>query len=352
MKRLKKMVLMGFAVLSLSLSQVSAQNVFKTTPQSTIAYYEYVPNNYNSTSDKYPVVIFLHGLGERGPNTTNITTLRDNIYKVAKLGPPMYVKNGTDFPFILISPHLKSNYGGWPSSYVMEVINHVKTYMKIDERRIYITGLSLGGGGTWTMAQDFTKLFAAVAPVCGSNNSTSKAINIARESLPVWGFHGNRDYTVPLSRTVNMVNAINGCTPKPTPLAKVTIYSGISHNAWTYAYKTDNSMHTPNLYQWLLKFTNIANGGNKIPIAKAPADITKYLTSGNTLAVTGSATDADGSIAAYTWAKIGGPAVTMTGATTRYLKLSKLVRGTYEFRLTVKDNSGNTDSDYVRVIVK
>jgi predicted peptidase len=352
MKKTKLIFFYSLVMLVASFSKVSAQQLFKTTPSSVIAYYQYLPPDYNSNSNKYPVVIFLHGIGERGPNTTDKATLEANIYKVAKLGPPMYVKNGTKFPFILISPQLKSNYGTWPSSYVMEVINYVKTYLRIDERRIHITGLSLGGGGTWVTAQDYPKLFATVLPVCGGYNSPSKASNIARENLPVWASHGSVDKIVSMSKTVTMVNAINGCTPKPSPLAKLTIYSGVAHNAWSYAYRTDHSLHTPNVYEWMMSYTNTSTAGNKIPLAKAGSDLTKSIATGTSISITGSGTDTDGSIASYTWTKISGPTGTLSGTTTKTFKVSSLKKGIYIFRLQVKDNSGNTDSDYIKLTVK
>jgi predicted peptidase len=352
MKKIKLIVIYSAALLAASFSKVSAQQLFKTTSSSVIGYYEYLPADYNANSNKYPVVIFLHGIGERGPNTTDKSTLEANIYKVAKLGPPLHVKNGTKFPFILISPQLKSNYGTWPSSYVMEVINYVKTYLRIDERRIYITGLSLGGGGTWVTAQDYPKLFAAVVPVCGGYNSPTKAINIAKENLPVWASHGSVDKIVSMSKTVNMVNAINGSTPKPSPLAKLTIYSNVAHNAWSYAYRTDHSLHTPNVYDWMMSFTNTTTAGNKIPLAKIGSDVTKSIATGTSTSITGYGTDTDGTIASYSWAKISGPTATLSGTTSKTLKVSSLKKGTYVFRLQVKDNAGNTDSDYVKLIVK
>src|SRR3954468_502271 len=108
--------------LALGTTSISAQQIFRTTPASVIAYLEYVPQDYNTNSDKYPIVFFLHGIGERGTNTTDLATLQTSVQTVAKHGPPMYVKNGTQFPFILISPQLKSNYGEWTTSYLMEVI--------------------------------------------------------------------------------------------------------------------------------------------------------------------------------------------------------------------------------------
>src|SRR5690606_36092758 len=126
--------------------QWNAQQTFKTTKKSVIGYLEYLPKDYASNSNKYPVVIYLHGIGERSANSTNPATLEGTINKVAKLGPPKYAKAGEKFPFILISPQLKSNYGNWPTAYVMEVIDYVKTYLRVDEKQIHITGLSLGGG--------------------------------------------------------------------------------------------------------------------------------------------------------------------------------------------------------------
>ncbi|HEY0744636.1 MAG TPA: prolyl oligopeptidase family serine peptidase [Chryseosolibacter sp.] len=352
MKRLKSFLFFALTLTAVSFGKVSAQQIFKTTAASTIAYYEYLPADYNANSNKYPIVIFLHGIGERGPNTTDIQVLKDNIYKVAKLGPPLHVKNGTKFPFILISPQLKNNYGTWPSGYVMEVLNYVKTYLRVDEKKIYITGLSLGGGGTWVTIQDYPELFAAALPVCGGYNSTSKAYKIAGENLPVWASHGSIDDVVPMSRTVNMVNAINASTPKPSPLAKLTIYTGVKHNAWSYAYRTDHSLHTPNVYEWLMSFTNSTNKGNKIPIASAGVDQTKYLSQTTTSSISGSATDTDGTISTYEWTKQSGPSATLSGTATKTLKVSSLKKGVYVFRLKVKDNSGNSDSDYVKIFVK
>jgi dienelactone hydrolase len=345
MKKLLLLNLTLFAVATIA----TAQQKFRTTSSSVIGYLEYLPEGYNENSNKYPIVIFLHGNGEKGPNSTDTTVLKQYINLVAKHGPPKHVNNGSDFPFILISPQLKSNNSTWTSAYVMEVINHCKTYLKIDERRIYITGLSLGGGGTWVAAQDYPALFAAIAPVCGGYNATSKACGIAGENLPVWAFHGDSDSVVPLSRSTTMVNAINACVPAPSPLAKMTIYPGVGHNAWDYAYKTDNSLHNPNVYQWLLSYTNTSNNGNKIPVANGGYD--KVIAGKTSGTITGSGVDPDGTIASYNWKKISGPSVTLLNTTSSTVSLSALTLGTYIFRLQVTDNNGNTDSDYVKVTV-
>jgi predicted peptidase len=350
MKVTKRIALIALMVLGFAF-QMNAQQVFRTTSTSTIPFYQYVPTDYNSNSNKYPIVIFLHGIGERCPNTNDKNVLDDYISQVAKLGPPMYVKNGTNFPFILISPQLKNNYGSWPSWYVMEVINYVKSYLRVDEKRIYITGLSMGGYGTWTMIEDYPKLFAGAAPVCGAYNRPSKAPGIAAESVPVWAFHGTKDNVVKYTVTTNMVNAINASNPKPSVLAKYTLYSDVYHDAWKYAYRTDHTKHNPNFYDWIKQFTNTRNGGNQIPTANANADQTKYVSSTRSTVIYGSATD-DGAIATYRWTKISGPTATISGVDTKTLNVTGLQVGTYVYRLTVKDYNGNTDSDYVKVTVK
>jgi dienelactone hydrolase len=345
---MRRFVLTMFVCFSVA-GFVFGQQTFRVTSPSVIAYLEYLPADYHSNSDKYPVVIFLHGIGERGTNTTDTTLLKQSIGTVTRNGPPLHVKNGTQFPFILISPQLKSNYGDWPSAYVMEVIEHCKTYLRIDEKRIYLTGLSLGGGGTWWTAQDFPKTFAAIAPVCGSRNSVTKACYIAAENIPVWAFHGTEDGVVAMTKSLNMVNAINACLPIPNPLAKLTLYPGIGHDSWTNAYQPNHSVHNPNVYEWMLSYTNTRNTGNSLPVANAGADITVNTSS---VTLSGSASDEDGSIASYSWTKVSGAAIAMTNSAAPALELTGLPVGEYIFRLKVTDNSGNTDSDYVRIKVQ
>ncbi|MFZ6010667.1 MAG: PKD domain-containing protein [Bacteroidota bacterium] len=344
-----KFFALSLFLISAALNSTVAQQVFKTTETSVIGFLEYLPAGYNSNSDKYPVVIFLHGIGERGPNSTDPSVLDDGAPLLVKHGPPKHVNNGTEFPFILISPQLKSNYGDWPSWYVMEVIQHVKTYLRIDERRVYLTGLSLGGGGTWTTVQDYTTEFAATAPVCGNRNSTSKACLLAAENLPVWAFHGDIDTVVPLSKSVSMINAINACVPAPSPLAQLTIYTGVAHNAWDRAYKPDHTYHNPNVYEWMLSFMNMKNGSNTIPIADAGND---QVTSSTSVTLTGTGSDPDGSVATYSWSQVSGPApATWTNNSSASVNVNGLVPGSYLFKLQVTDQNGGHDTDYVTVTV-
>lgn len=351
MNKAKLQLFLSLALAIISSSLAYGQQVFKVTPQAT-GYLEYLPPDYNSNSNKYPVLIFLHGMGERGPNSTNFNTLQSGSSMLTKHGPPRHIKNGYKFPFIVISPQLKNNYGRWPATYVDEVVEHVRTYLRIDPARIYVTGLSLGGGGAWEYAETYAHKIAAVAPICAGYNNPSKACNIASNKLPVWTFHGDKDNIVNMSKTVNMVNAIKACSPAPNPAPLLTIYPGVDHNSWDRAYRTDNSLHSPNLYDWMMSKSKggSSSGGNATPNANAGPDKNITLPT-NSVVLNGSGSDSDGSISSYTWTKVSGGSASLNGASTPNLNASGLGQGNYVFRLTVKDNKGASKSDDVNVKV-
>ena len=327
-----------------------AQQTAKMSPKGT-GYLEYLPDGYNGNSNRYPIVISLHGIGEKG------NTLAD-LSKASNVSLAKYVKQGTKYPFIIISPQLKKTMGRWTGDYVMEVINHVKSYLRVDANRIYLTGLSLGGGGVWSVATSYPDVFAAIVPICSGYNMTSSACKIAGRNIPVWAFHGDADATVGESVTISMINAINNCSPKPSPLAKMTIFPGLGHMIWDRVYKETSAIN------WMLGFTkgtspsepvekpeDDAPVANTAPVAKAGSDKTITLPT-NSITINGSATDADGTISSYTWTKTYGGSLTMSGTTSKDLQLSNLQQGAYIFVLTVKDNNGATDTDAMKVTVK
>lgn len=330
--------LLSMIVLSFAFSSSNAQNqTAKLTPVSQIGYYEYLPPDYNSNSNNYPIVIFFHGQGERGNGTTELA-------KIANLGPPKFVRDGYKFPFILISPQLKSVYSNWPTWYMDEVVEHVRSYLRVDPARIYITGLSLGGGGAWEYGYTFPQKVAALVPVCGGYNTVSKACILATNNIPIWASHGDKDTVVPMSRTTNMINAINACVPAISPAPIYTIYPNVAHNAWDFAYRTDNSLHNPNVYQWMMGFT-------KQGVAvSAGVDVTLFLPT-NSTTITGLASTSSGTITSYNWTKVSGPAVTITNPNAPTVSLSNMVSGVYTFRLTATNSLGQTGFDDVKVTI-
>jgi dienelactone hydrolase len=341
MRRMKLKVLYSLLVLTALVFSAHAQQTAKLTP-SGIGFLEYLPQGYNSNSDKYPIVIALHGIKEKGNTLTDVA-------RVANVGLPKYVKFGAQYSFILISPQLKTTMGRWTGDYVMQVLNYVRTYLRVDPSRIYLTGLSLGGGGVWSVSTANPNVFAAILPICSGYNITSAASTLANVDMPVWGFHGDADHTVGMSVTINMINAINSF--KPNPLAKLTIFPGMGHVIWDKVYKETSAL------TWLLSFRKGSPApapqptGNANPVASAGGDKTVTLPT-NSVSITGTATDSDGTVASYTWTKKAGGAATLSGTTSKTLSVSGLVEGAYTFTLTAKDNDGASDSDDVLVTVK
>jgi len=198
------------------------------------SYWLYVPEEYATSQEKWPLILFLHGAGERG----------DDLDKVTIHGPPKLIaKESKTFPFIIVSPQCPER-GWWPGTYQVESLNalldDLVSRYRVDEDRIYLTGLSMGGFGAWALAAAFPDRFAAIAPICGAGNP-EHAGRIAH--IPQWVFHGGKDNVVPLKRSEEMVAALKqaGCD------VKLTVYPDAGHDSWTETY------NNPELYEWFLK---------------------------------------------------------------------------------------------------
>jgi hypothetical protein len=347
---LKQLAFFAFPIVVLlftSVSTVKNQN-FRST-DSGIGLLQYLPPGYHENSDKYPLVIFLHGFVERGVNSNDVVILESTISTVDNFGPPRHVRKGYKFPFIMISPQLKYKYEKWPAAYVHEVVEWAKENLRVDEKRIHITGLSLGGGAAFLATQEYPALFASSAPVCAYWNSPAKAPAIARENVAVWAFHGEDDQQVPLHTTSYMIDSINRCIPPPDPKAKLTVYSESRHDIWDFAYDTSQG-ESPNLYEWMMSIQKRKNGSNYIPSANAGED--QILNSPGTVILSGSGSDVDGTIEKYHWRKVTGPRAVFANESAATSSVVLARKGTYLFKLTVTDNEGSTDTDFVRIIVK
>ena len=202
---------------------------YKQTRTAKINYLLHLPKNYDGKgSEKYPLILFLHGAGERGTN----------IWKVATHGPAHVVTTNSDFPFIVVSPQCPEGQH-WESESLLALLDDVKKRYAVDKHRVYLTGLSMGGYGAWAMGIQYPDLFAAVAPVCGGGEPDAVC---ALENTPVWAFHGDEDSVVDISESQKMVNALEACGGD----VKFTVYPGVGHDSWTQTY------NNPELYQWFL----------------------------------------------------------------------------------------------------
>lgn len=177
----------------------------------------------------WPLLIFLHGSGERG----------DDIAKVKVHGPPKYADRDGDFPFILISPLLPAEQD-WDIARLDRILDHALRTLPVDPDRVYLTGLSRGGHATWRWGSMEPERFAALAPVAGRGDPSTAC---ALKDMPVWAFHGDRDDVVVPEGSFAMSRAIRACGGH---LSRLTIYPDLGHNSWDPAYAD------PALYLWLL----------------------------------------------------------------------------------------------------
>lgn len=194
----------------------------------------------------WPAIVFLHGRGECGT---------DGVRSVAVGLPPAAIADPRRWPFIVIVPQKPGNDETWESheSYVRAAVEHACREHPIDRSRIYLTGLSQGGAGTWAIAARHPGLFAAIAPVCGFAHATVPreqgvgfgddaqvagiAAALVRADMPIWAFHGERDDVVPPLQTRWLISAVEADRGGPSPRVRTTYFETANHNAWDPAYR-------------------------------------------------------------------------------------------------------------------
>lgn len=190
-----------------------------------VGYYVFLPENYDANK-KYPLVLFLHGAGERGDGS------KEKLPLVCVNALPKYAEEGEEYPFILLCPQCPENIV-WNNIVLTlrALVDKIAAQYSADPDRIVCTGLSMGGFGTWEMGVTYPDYFAAIAPVCGGGFSWRAAL---LKDMPVWAFHGDADNVVPISYSETMVEAIK----KSGGNVKFTVFPGVNHNSWDSAYQT------------------------------------------------------------------------------------------------------------------
>ena len=199
------------------------------TLQVEAQYLLYFPPGYDaSQTERWPLLVFLHGSGERGNNL-----------ELLKLhGPPKHLAKGEHFPLIIASVQCPE--GSWWDPYVLDaVLDELLENHRVDEDRVYLSGLSMGGYGTWAWGLHSPERFAALAPICGGGNDF---LACRLSHMPIWAFHGAKDRVVLLEESEKMVKAINECGGN----AKLTVYPEATHNSWSMTYEN------PEFWSWML----------------------------------------------------------------------------------------------------
>ncbi|WP_395730135.1 prolyl oligopeptidase family serine peptidase [Prosthecobacter sp.] len=190
------------------------------------------PEGYEDSPDKkWPLVVFLHGSGERGTD----------LELIKKHGPPKLVAAGQKFPAIVASLQCEPN-NLWNPHAVQAVTEHLVKTLRVDPKRIYLTGISMGGFGTWETAFEYPETYAAIAPICGG--AGVRWVTAQRlKSMPCWIFHGDKDGAVPIENSQKIYDALK----KIDAPVQFTIYPGVGHDSWTQTYAN------PEFWSWLFE---------------------------------------------------------------------------------------------------
>ena len=317
-------------------------------------FYRCLPADYNSSTKSYPLILWVHGAGQLGQGNAS------DLPKVLEWGTPKIISEGgfpqsftvgdSSFSFIVISPQFIA----WPTgNNLSAMLNYISVNYRVDPERIYIMGISAGGGAAWQFASASTansNRLAAMIPFCGALAPTQTEANrIAASNLPVWAFHNINDGTVPVAYSRNWRNYINNYTPRPNPLAKLTEFQVVStnpvtlHECWSLATLPSYKPEGINIYEWLLQYKK--RTPNALPIARAGDDAALILPSNLSLNGSSSA-DSDGTIISYSWRKISGPtSFSIANASASNTTVSNLTTGIYSFELTVTDNQNGVGKD-------
>jgi len=207
------------------------EDIEKTVTIEDLRYYLYYPQDYKKMEkEKFPLLLFLHGGGESGDS---LATLKSN-------GPPKLIAEGKQFPFLILAPQNPHKKKWWNTRAVMQLLDTIVANNRVDKNRIYLTGLSRGGGAAWELAVQYPAKFAAMAVICGMT-PLPYASWIDKE-MPIWVFHGTADKSVPYSESDEMVNKLQSMGYN----VKFTSYEGVGHNSWVQAYTTEE------LYEWFV----------------------------------------------------------------------------------------------------
>jgi len=333
-------------------------------------FWQAVPSKYSTTTKKYPLIIFIHGIGELGTNLgrMNCCGLPRHLYN--KTFPASFNVAGANHSFLVIAPQFKARP---TAAHVQSVIDYAKGRWRVDDTRVYVLGLSMGAGSAWNWAGTYGQNAAAIVPICGGTSfSTYEAIaaKVATKNLPIWGLYSSADQVMPIRWARDMFTWVDAANTAFASKTKLTIWTDTDHNAtWARGFNPNTKIDGYNIYEWILlhkRGTASApapaptpapqpapgtSNGNQLPVARAGADRIIPLSWNYMPTIWGNtSTDADGKIVSYKWTKISGPSsFVIHTPSANYTKVTNLVAGAYVFRLTVTDDKGGVSTDDVSI---
>lgn len=332
-------------------------------------YWEFLPQGYNSTSETFPLLVYLHGNSGSGNGSAsglNIM-LSTGVTRIIDQGSDMtFTTNGVQESFIVLSPQKNQADANWNATDIAAFLDFAVDNYRVDLQKVYLTGYSMGGRGVYNFLannslREQAPAITAVA-VVGGSGAIEDGCNIASAGVPILHYHSIHDNTatVTYESAKALTDKIENCqapfSPEFHSLDLDENDNPIDHDATdTISYDiTNGSQDLPNVYRWLLKYSRSGNDilvNNYPPSVYAGEDVSISLPL-DSLVLHGVAEDQDGAVTSYMWKQIQGPAgPTIEGYNTPDAIIRKLRPGQYTFQITVEDDKGDMSQDEVKVVV-
>lgn len=238
----------------------AANPIVLVESDTTVNYLIHFPFGYEVSSNKFPLLIFLHGIGERGNGSA------DDMERVKRYGPFKHIEAGEwddGLPFVVVGPQAPGGLNfAWSAKTLHNVLNHVLDRYRIDVDRIYVTGFSMGGKGSWDFVRRLGDRVAAIVPTAAWSGPFRDACE-NMSHLGVWAFHGERDRTIGRRAGTKAVDNFNKCHPKPQFPAELTVIPRARHEIGDIVYLNQHrdsriggdGRQYDDIYRWLLSFS-------------------------------------------------------------------------------------------------
>ncbi|WP_413998516.1 prolyl oligopeptidase family serine peptidase [Flavobacterium sp. W1B] len=219
-----------FSIVSLAQSEVIGKIKTEIVYKKELAFALHIPKD---TKEKQPLIVFLHGSGEKG----------SDLEKVKTHGPFKYLKNNEIGAYVLAPQCLENEY--WDEETLYRLILKIQKENNIDPNRIYLTGLSMGAWGAWNLAFAHPEMFAALVPIAGFVDRVPMIENCKVKNIPIRIFHGLLDDVVNVDYSISIYKKLKSCNPN----IELTIFDDANHDSWSRVYDSKE------IYDWMLQQT-------------------------------------------------------------------------------------------------
>ncbi len=355
----KAMIVLLFFTIALNTFSQTHTPITTSISPNIGGYWEYLPADYATSNKTYPLLLFFHGKAERGSGS------QTDLQLVLTYGPPKEIRDGVfpktisaggnNYSFIVISPQLQNTAIETAQDFNI-LMNYIRHHYRIDESRIYLTGLSLGAGRIlYSAASSMSNANSIAGMVAASSDWTGDTVlasTIGAANVPLWLATNTQDPTIPYSYTVWWKDFLSAYTPPMNPQPLLDTFGVKGHDSWTQLFDPNFRPRGVNVYEWLLQYNRGMDTATRhvYPYISMPDTVTLPVKS-ITLDGSASSTDSGALIISYQWKVLSGPVgYQLNNSTSSVATLTKLSPGKYTVQLTVSNNKGVSGSSNAVVV--